>query len=125
MSKSLENKQMGKQTSNKIKKTLSVLLLVSFIMFLTATSVNAKNVNISHLGYNGGYAAGYLDSYKSGYTTGHQDCLKYGKQGILTKIPDPVIKDNWTEDYKKDYINGFKKGYISGYDSGRYTCLKK
>ena len=116
---------MRKQTSNKIKKTLSVLLLVSFIMFVTAASVNAKNVNNSHLSYEGGYAKGYLDSYKNGYNAGHQDCLKYGKQGIITKIPDPVIKDNWTKDYAKDYTDGFKKGYISGYDSGRYTCLKK
>jgi hypothetical protein len=116
---------MGKQTPNRIKKILSVLLLVSFVIFVTAASASARNVNISPPGSKGGYDAGYQNGYKSGYDIGHQDCLKYGKKGTLTKIPAAFIKDNWTEKYKKDYKDGFKIGYISGYHSERYKCLKK
>ena len=45
---------MGKQRYERIKKTLSVLLLVSFIIFVTDASASAKQINVPR-NYQTGY----------------------------------------------------------------------
>jgi flagellar biosynthesis/type III secretory pathway protein FliH len=92
------------------------------MVFVTASSASAKQVNGN---YQTGYQAGTQDGYKVGYNAGHEDCLKNGQNGVLTKIPNPTIKDKWTKSYTKGYKEAFKKGYISGYNNARFKCLKK
>jgi flagellar biosynthesis/type III secretory pathway protein FliH len=113
---------MGNQTFSRIRKILGVLLLVSLILFVTASSASAK---LSNKDYQTGYQAGTKDGYKVGYNAGHEDCLKHGQNGVLTKIPDPTVKDQWTKSYIKGYKEAFKKAYVSGYNNARFKCLKK
>lgn len=115
---------MGKQIFCRFKKTLSVSLLVFFLISLTAASASATQVKGTR-SYQLGYQSGAQDGYKVGYDAGSEDCLKSGQKGVLTKIPDPLIKDNWIENYKIGYKEGFKQGYINGYNDGRFKCLKK
>jgi hypothetical protein len=115
---------MGKQTFMKITKVLSVLLLVSFIMSVTAASASAISVK-GPRDYKIGYRAGSQYGYTVGHHAGYEDCLKYGQTGVLTHIPAPAIKNNWTKNYKRGYKEGYKKGYITGYNKWRYKCLKK
>jgi hypothetical protein len=128
---------MGKQTFNRITKTLGIILLVFAMMFMTAASASAKNVynpaNIQD-GHKAGYGSrdykmgslgGAQDGYQVGYNAGTEDCLNYDQIGVLTKIPAPDIKNKWTNNYKRGYKESFKKGYIAGYHNGRLKCLKK
>jgi hypothetical protein len=114
---------MGIQALYIKKKALSFLLLVFFIVSVTATSASAANIQGSR-DYKIGYQAGVQYGYKAGSDASHADCLKYGQKSVLSKIPHPVIKDNWTTNYKEGYIKGFKNGYVAGYNSVRFTCLK-
>ena len=77
---------MGKQTFMKITKILSVLLLVSFIMSVTAASASAISVK-GPRDYKIGYRAGSQYGYTVGHHAGYEDCLKYGQTGVLTHIP--------------------------------------
>ena len=115
---------MGKQRYERIKKTLSVLLLVSFIIFVTDASASAKQINVPR-NYQTGYHEGAQDGYKVGYNNGYEDCLKYGKEGVLKKVPAPAIKYNRSKNYNRGYKVGFKNGYLAGYNKGRFKCLKK
>jgi flagellar biosynthesis/type III secretory pathway protein FliH len=118
---------MGKQIFNRIKrmtKTSSILLFVFFIISMTATSASATNVDSSK-DYQVGYQAGAQDGYKVGYDKGLKDCSEYGQNDVLTKILDPILKDELTKSYKTGYKEGFEEGYIAGYNSGRFNCLKK
>ena len=47
----MEEKNMGKQTFDKIKKTVTILLAIFFVATLTATSVSAKTVDVSIKNY--------------------------------------------------------------------------
>jgi plastocyanin len=47
----MEDKTMGKQTFNKIKKSVTILLVIFFVATLTATSVSAKTVDVSIKNY--------------------------------------------------------------------------
>jgi hypothetical protein len=130
MNKSLESKQMDKQTPNRIKNILSFLLLVSLIMLITVTSASAvaeqggKNsmpsaphlilapapIHIGEDDNNAGYGSrdykigsqvGSQNGYKKGYNAGLEDCIKHGQQGVLTKFDNPEVKDKWSGNYKK------------------------
>jgi flagellar biosynthesis/type III secretory pathway protein FliH len=113
---------MGNHTFTRTRKILGVLLLVSLVVFVTVSSASAKQVNGN---YQTGYQAGSKAGYKVGYNAGHEDCLKHGQNGVLTKIPSPAIKDKWSKSYTKGYKEAFKKAYISGYNKARFKCLKK
>ena len=117
---------MGKQISNRnnrMTKTSSILL-VFFIISVTATSASATNVDSSK-DYQLGYQAGTQGGYTVGCDKGLKDCSDYGQNDVLTKILDPILKDEWTKNYKAGYKEGFEEGYIAGYNSGRLNCLKK
>lgn len=137
---------MRKQTFNRRKKILSILLLLSIMMSVTTALASAKNISNPHSDYKtgskddakNGYKVGYgtrdykigsqagaQEGYKLGYKAGNEDCLKHGQIGVLTKIPAPDIKDKWTNNYKTGYNEGFKKGYTAGYNNSRYRCLQK
>ena len=107
----------------KMKKILGILLAISFVISVTAATVNAnpiKNIHIYQLGYNVGAKAGY----KAGFDAGRQDCIKYRQKGATTKIPNPVNKACWSKDYTAGYNLGFKHSFLNGYNKGRYGCLK-
>jgi flagellar biosynthesis/type III secretory pathway protein FliH len=137
---------MEKQSFDRIKKTFGVLMLVSFIMFVTSMSATAnthdrdasKNPNThdrdaSATEPNGygfrdnkiGSLSGYHYGYKEGSNVGLEDCLKHRQEGVLTQITDSEINDEWTENYQKGYKKGYKNGYINGYNDARFKCLKK
>lgn len=137
---------MEKQPFDRIKKTFGVLMLVSFIMFVTSMSATAnthdrdasKNPNThdrdaSATEPNGygfrdnkiGSLSGYHYGYKEGSNVGLEDCLKHRQEGVLTQITDSEINDEWTENYQKGYKKGYKNGYINGYNDARFKCLKK
>jgi flagellar biosynthesis/type III secretory pathway protein FliH len=116
---------MEKQTFKKINKTskiLGILLLVSFIIFVKAASASVESVDAN---YRAGYQAGIQPGYKVGYDDGLKDCSVHGQNAVLTKISDPVIKDEWTDNYKTGYKKGYNEGYLAGYSKGRFKCLKK
>jgi hypothetical protein len=132
---------MGKQKFTRLTKILSVLLLFSFIMFVTAASASG-NTHIdasAHVrdalasesnGYGSrdskiGSLSGSQYGHKEGYNDGLEDCLKHGQEGVLTKMTDPEINDKWTEKYKRSYREGFNKGYFNGYNDARFNCFKK
>jgi hypothetical protein len=141
MNNSLESKQMGRQKFTRLTKILSFLLLFSFIMFVTPASASgnthidasAHDRDASASETNGygsrdskiGSLSGSQYGYKEGYKAGLEDCLKHGREGVLTKMIDPEINDKWTKKYKKSYREGFKKGYLKGYKDARFNCLKK
>ena len=116
---------MGKQIFKKINETskiLGVLLLVSFIIFVKAASASTESVDAN---YRAGYQAGIQQGYKVGYDDGLKDCSVHGKNAVLTKISDPVIKDGWKDNYKTGYKKGYNEGYLASYSKGRFKCLKK
>ena len=126
---------MDKQKFTRLTKTLSVLLLFSFIMFVTATSASAnvydKDASASETNGHGSRDS-KIDSlsvsqygYKEGYNAGLEDCLKHRKEGVLTKMTEPEINNKWTRNYKISYTKGFNKGYLNGYNDARFKCLKK
>jgi hypothetical protein len=115
---------MGKQSFDRIKKILCVLLLISFIMSATITAVNATSVK-NTLSYKLGYNAGTKDGYKAGRDAGKQDCFKYRQNEAITKIPNPIDKASWSKDYTVGYNLGFKDNYIDSYNEERFKCLQK
>jgi hypothetical protein len=115
---------METRKSNRIKKILCVLFLVSFIMSVTIIAVNATPVKKSP-DYKLGYQAGTKDGYKVGCEAGKQVCIKYRQNGATTKIPKPVNKPCWSKDYTAGYNLGFKKSFIAGYHKERFKCLQK
>jgi hypothetical protein len=127
--------QMGKQKFTRLTKTLSVLLLVSFIMFVTAASASAnahdRDASASETNGHGSRDSkiGSLSSsqygYKEGYNAGLEDCLKHRQEGVLTKMTEPEINNKWPRNYKINYRKGFNKEYLNGYNDARFNCLKK
>jgi hypothetical protein len=115
---------MVKQSFDRIKKILCVLLLISFIMSATVTAVSAIPVKNNH-NRQLGYQAGTKDGYKVGCDAGKQDCIKYRQSGATTKIPTPVDKASWSKDYTVGYNLGFKDSFVAGYHEERFKCLQK
>ena len=137
---------MANKTFDRITKTMAILLLLCFVLSVTAISVNAatfeqRNKFYDHAGkykhgdkygqdykdgnnyrqdYRDGdkYKQGYKDGYNKGLNDGREDCIKYGSKDFIRKIPNPHNKD-------KRYREGFIQGYTIGYHEKRYTCLKK
>ena len=109
---------------DKIKKTLAILLILCFVLSVTAAVANAGES--SKYGKNkDAYKKGYNKGYKDGKRQSKKDCRQYGSKEILHKIPDAIVKSSWTKEYKESYTRGYEKGYIEGYNRNRYACLKK
>lgn len=105
---------------DKTKKTLAILLILCFILSVTAVSVSAASNSKNKDGYNDGYRKGY----EYGKKQGQKDCNQYGSKEALSKIPSPPNDSRWTKYYKESYNKGYRKGYIDSYNGNRYTCLK-
>jgi|NGEPerStandDraft_6_1074524.scaffolds.fasta_scaffold217988_1 hypothetical protein len=115
---------MKKQPLERIKKKICVLLLISVIMSTTVTAVNAVSFK-NDPGYQRGYQAGAKDGYRVGYDGGNQDCNRYRKNSVITRIPNPVNEAGWGKLYKDGYNSGFKDSYIVGYNKARFKCIQK
>lgn len=143
---------MRNKKFDRIKKTLAILLVLCFVLSVTAASVSADDSSkygknkedfrddSNNYGKNKedlrddshnygknkeGFREGYQDGYKDGKTQGQKDCEKYGIKEIIQKIPTPFNKYSWTKYSKENYNEGYKRGYLEGYSKSRYTCLKK
>ena len=114
---------MEKQSLDRIKKIICFLLLISFIMSTTVTAVNAVSFK-NNPSYQRGYQAGAKDGYRVGYNTGNQDCISHRQNGVITKIPNPIDKAEWSKHYTAGYNTGFKARYIVGYNKARFKCLQ-
>lgn len=112
---------MKKQTFIRRTRTIGVLLLLSLIMFVTAASATETTASSD---YQKGYVLGFHKGYNVGYIDGYKVCLEHGRNGVLTKIPDPVVNKNWSPSFTNGYKVGFKKGFIAGYNNARFKCLQ-
>ena len=104
----------------RIKKTFAILLILCFVLSVTAAAASAAGNSKNKDGYSNGYGKGYEDGKKQG----KKDCNQYGSRETLSKIPIPPNNSQWTKYYKDSYNKGYQKGYIDGYNGNRYTCLK-
>ncbi len=105
---------MGKQISDRTRKTSGILLLVLFVSSLATSSVNVaasvkygdKNSDI----YACGYRAGYFKGYNAGFT-----------DRVSGKDPKMFITIYYgpNSGYKGGYFNGFRDGYDVGYNAGK------
>jgi len=109
---------------DKIKKALAILLMLCFILSVTAAVASAGD-NSKYGKNKEAYKKGYNKGYKDGKKQGKKDCKQYGSKEVLQKIPNAVIKLSWTKGYRESYSKGYKDGYIEGYNQKRYECLKK
>jgi hypothetical protein len=106
-----------------IKKTACILLMLFFILSVTAASASAADTGTgSTNGY--GYIAGYNKGFEDGKVQAKKDCEQYGSKDILSKIPSPPEQYGCAEYYKHNFNNGYEKGYVIGYNLVRYGCLK-
>lgn len=102
---------MANKILYRVTKTMSILLVLCFILSVTVASVNAA-------AFKDKYGQGYDDGYSKGSDDGKKDCDQYGSKEILKKIPDLSSND-------VSYIKGFILGYTDGYNEKRYSCLQK
>ncbi|WP_048170416.1 hypothetical protein [Methanosarcina siciliae] len=105
------------------KKTLAILLLLSFVLSVTAALGSADD-NINYGKSKDGYEDGHSKGYEDGKIQGQNDCEQYGGTEVLNKIPTPVNQLSWTKDYIESYNKGYKDGYLDSYSKSRYECLK-
>jgi len=115
---------MRKQIFTRIRKKLVIVMLVSLILFVTATSASALSYKDTSA-YKLGLKAGSLDGYRIGHSDGVTDCLEHGKNGVLTKILKPLINSKWTRNYLLGYTHGYYNKYHIGYHDARFGCLQK
>lgn len=108
---------MRNKKSDRIKKSLAILLIICFAFSVIAAPANAAENNK-------GYKDGYKKGYRDGKSQGHKDCNQYGSRDTLSKIPSPPSKSSWTSQYINSFNEGYKKGFIDGYNENRYNCLK-
>ncbi len=111
---------MRNRKSHRIKKTFTILLMLCFLLSVTAASASSAGNSKNNDGHRNGYEKGYTEGKKQG----QKDCNQYGSRDTLSKIPSPSNDDRWTKDYKDSYNQGFKRGYIDGYNGNRYSCLR-
>jgi len=86
-----------------IKKTLVVLLLLCFVMSITATAVSANQKDFDR-GYRDGYRLGYNDGFKECKTSDHKE------QTMMIKKSYHVDKDDYDRGFDRGFDDGFKKG---------------
>ena len=83
-----------------VKKILSILLIVIFVVGLTAAVAIVWGLKSPN--YERGYAAGYRTSYQTGFS------------GNFYDIKSGLSHNNTNE----SYTNGYEEGYTNGYDEG-------
>ena len=85
-----------------VKKILSILLIIFFVVGLTAAVAIVWGLKSPILHYERGYAAGYRISYQTGFS------------GNFYDIKSGLSHNNTNE----SYTNGYEEGYTNGYDEG-------
>lgn len=102
---------------HRAKKALIVILLVVFVISLTAITASSQ-VNCYQSGNDSGYQKGYNDGFDEG-----SNCL-------IPSIhyPAPPANQFCTGSNKTAFNNGFRAGYgvgyNNGYNAGAPFCLK-
>jgi flagellar biosynthesis/type III secretory pathway protein FliH len=103
---------MGKQTFDRTKKTLGILLAVCFLISVTAALVSASNKDYED-GYKDGYKQGYKEGYKKGYAAGTKTA-----EEVQAEYKSGVGGWGHSGFSGTDYGNGFNEGYKVGYKQG-------
>jgi len=109
---------VGKQVFDRMKRTIAILLVVCFLVSLTATAVSASTQDYKD-GCKAGYKAGYDAGEKKGYADGYADGSETARE--LTAYKALISKEKETfssEDYRKGYRACYPKGYENGYKKG-------
>jgi hypothetical protein len=104
---------MGKQTFNRIKKALGILLVVFFITTITAASVSA---------------AGSVKEKTSGTACGEKTSLVTGKSSVTASDPPVFSRDfderhrNFDRDFNRDFDRDFDRhfGHFRNFDRGDF-----
>lgn len=94
---------MGEHTFHKIKKTMAVLLLVLFVVSVTAAAVSANQAD---------YNRGFKDGLRDGYKYGFEQCKKDQPRPFTQKYAVPA-----EDDYDRGYAEGYDQGFQRGYDA--------
>ena len=122
---------MSKQTFDRIKKTLTFLLAICFLMSVTAVTVSASIDPswgpIAKQNYNEAYAngnqAGKGDGYNAGNIAGSNDCSTgLGNSGGITSS-NVAPKSNapadigYADGYNQAYVLEYQQGYSNGFSA--------
>lgn len=94
----LASRQMGKQPFDILKKILTILLAVFFVVILTIAAVNLWGMKSPN--YEAGYEAGYRASYQAAFNGNYYN-----------------VKAGLGQDFS--YNDGYKHGYDEGYPEGQ------
>ena len=106
--------------TQKIPVFLLLVFLITLIPSASASMMQVKDTSSYEQGYQAGSQSGYL----VGYSVGHNDCINFGRKEVTTKIDNPKIKREWSNEYIKGYTEGFTHGFLAGYNNARFQCLK-
>jgi len=132
---------MGKQTFEKTKKTLGILLLVFFVVSITVTAVSARIVGPTNTSKFGpvskqNYDKGARDGSDKGYSDGHTAGMRLGDSDCKTGKPNSGGKDvkgnataKSSSAYDLGYADGYNAlypmGYSIGYTQGYNDCINR
>ena len=94
---------MGKQIFDRIKKTMAVLLLVLFVVSVTAAAASATQAE---------YDKGFKDGMRVGYKDGLAQCKKDQPKPFAAKAMRASLSD-----YDRGYAEGYDQGFQRGYDA--------
>jgi hypothetical protein len=130
---------MGKQISDRAKKIVGILLLVSLVVSLTVASATAgvysrpgeslaRKKLLSDrqtdwfIGVKDGAKVGYREGYKQGYKDGLKDYNSGKEEQSFTPEYTSTYKgfdpNNYDGGYSIGKSNGYQDGYIVGYKDG-------
>ena len=87
---------MGDMKIDIIKKPLAILLILCFLLSVTAASVSAAHNNQQDNGKDA-YKKGFNKGYKDGKKQAKKDCEQHGRKEVLRKISKPFFIHGWTK----------------------------
>jgi hypothetical protein len=114
---------MRKQSFDRGKKVLAILLAVLFVLTLTAVSVGAfVSTNATSSVQNGNDCREYNRGYYNGYQKGYHDGFVYGRNCEKARIFPMIYYAPCSSGYNGGYFNGYRTGYNHGYAYGKKFC---
>lgn len=150
-SKILGGKYMGKQIINRLKKTLAILLMIFFVVSLTAVATSAQPTPLgcprgyhpadptgpdglsicvpdsSTPSYSDGYAKGkgqaIIDGFRNGETRGEIDARKNKPYKLATK--PPTVTPYNSEPLYVGVADGYRDAYVEAYNNGYKRGYKR
>ena len=131
---------MGEQSFVKVRKTIATLLLVCFLLSVTA-AVTCAGIDPSWddkqlRDYNKAYSKfkqyGYKEAIEKGKGDGNKDCREgkvnsggdssVGFKNALDTTPKEVgAADGWNVGYNEGYSRGYDYGYAKCQDDGQFN----